>query len=685
MANTYTTSKIVRLYDQRTPTKLLHPETELSAVVCTSGGLVVIADNNISVPASSVGAVISASGFIQEPILEATTGGTVTNIGTSTGYGTLLKTISTTETVRLPATSASNDYIPTELAVAVGLDRKQDVLSAGSFITLTPDGAGHDIIAVSPTTTEIRGGTSATHSALPTEKAVQLAIGVASASAVTEAMTSVGNAGYATQTWAQQHFLTSGGAHDWGYATNNAAGVVKPVANGGLVLGDNGALSVAGAPQYATYATASAGSAGIVRVTSAVVAAANATERGVTVVPTTDAVYSAIQNHISPQKPISSGSGITVTETTGSYTIELKSANATSLGGVVVPANGGLLINGGSVTVAGATTQGNYTDAAAVPYAGVRVLSSIANTTTAAYKSSGYVPSVQAVYDYVSGATASVLNVVGNTYATTTYVQNNYVQRGTGPETNWGYATGTTHGVVMVPAANGLSVTGGTLAMAQASAYDTFYGAANGSHGAVVVLNVLPPIMGSEQSTYANSPIVPNGVAVYQFAEKHQASIYTTVTYADGTTAGFGGVKVLTDTTGILDQDIDYNTSAYVLGAKATYQFVSAYVRDNAPSAAALYFGDFAVTSATGTTYNIANGTVWTDGVATGTTVGASNCTVTGNTGTIWLTITSGATFSYAVAPTFGTATTSYPIANVVGSTVVQCQLGPIVVRGRWA
>ena len=478
MANTYTTSTTVRLYDQRTPTKLLHPETELSAVFCTSGGLVVISDNNIEVPESSVGAVISASGFIQEPILETTTGGTVTNIGNSTGYGTLLKTISTTDTVRLPATSASNDYVPTELAVAVGLDRKQAVLSAGSFITLTPDNAGHDIIAVSPVVTEIRSGASAVHTALPTEKAVQIAIGVASASAVTEAMASVGSAGYATQTWANAHFLSSGGEHDWGYANNQAAGVVRPLTGSGLIIGDAGALSVQLAPQYATYATASAGSAGIVRVTSEVVSAANATEKGVTVVPTTDAVYRAIQAHSTTQKPISSGSGIIVTDANGSYTIALKTANATSLGGVAVPTSGGLVINGGSIAVAGATVQANYTDAHAVPFAGVRVLNAVTSTNVASDLAAGYVPSVQAVYAAISASTAGVVGWVnGQTYATENWVgeqsyatqewtSQNYESKGV--VVNWGTATASTFGVVKVPASNGLSITNGAVAIASA-------------------------------------------------------------------------------------------------------------------------------------------------------------------------------------------------------------------------
>ena len=591
MANTYTTSKIVRLYDQRTPTKLLHPETELSAVVCTSGGLVVIADNNISVPASSVGAVISASGFIQEPILEATTGGTVTNIGTSTGYGTLLKTISTTETVRLPATSASNDYIPTELAVAVGLDRKQDVLSAGSFITLTPDGAGHDVIAVAPTTTEIRGGTAAVNTALPTEKAVQVAIGVASAAAVTEAMTSVGSAGYATQSWANATFLSSGGSHDWGYATNNAAGVVKPVANGGLVLGDNGALSVAGAPQYATYATASAGSAGLVRVTSEVVSAANATQSAITVVPTTDAVYRAIQAHVSPQEPISSGSGITVTHGGGSYTIALKNAGTNSLGGVMIPAAGGLTVaNTGALSVAGATVQNSYVDAATVPYAGVRVLDEVTSTDSAALLAAGYVPSVQAVYDFVSGATAGISSwVTGNSYATITYVTNNFISQGA--VTDWGSATTTSLGVAAFPANKGTTIVGGSVTLTAAPVTPLFASASAlataGNIGGVVAMNGMGTAGGTITTLGEGQPVVPTVRAVsayiagFTYATETYVQTHTGintpakyVTARGSTVSGggdaiaLGGIRIVMDTG--IGVELTGDTAGNIYGIQAT-------------------------------------------------------------------------------------------------------------------
>lgn len=550
MANTYTTSKIVRLYDQRTPTKLLHPETELSAVVCTSGGLVVIADNDISVPASSVGAVISASGFITE----------------------------------VAGATVQNSYVDAAAVPYAGVRVLDEVTSTNSAALLA---AGY----------------------VPSVQAVYDFVSGATAG-ISSWVT--GNS-YATITYVTNNFISQGAITDWGSATTTSLGVAAFPANKGTTL-VGGSVTLTAAPVTPLFASAAASATagnigGVVAMNGMGTAGGQITtlNEASPVVPTVRAVSAYI-------------AGFT-------YATENYVQTHT---GINTPAK--------YVTARGSTVSGGGD---AIALGGIRVVMDTG------------------IGVELTGDTA------GNIYG---------IQ-----------ATGTTFGMVKVPSANGLSVNDGTLSMARASAYDTFYGAANGAHGAVAVLNVLPATMGSEQSTYANSPIVPNGVAVYQFAEKHQASIYTTAAYADGTTAGFGGVKVLTDTTGILDQDIDYNTSAYVLGAKATYQFVSAYVRDNAPSAAALYFGDFAVTSATGTTYNVANGTVWTDGVATGTTVGASNCTVTGNTGTIWLTITSGATFSYAAAPTFGTATTSYPIANVAGSTVVQCQLGPIVVRGRWA
>ena len=136
MANEYVSTAKVRLYDQRSNTILLHPETELSVVQCSSGGLLTITGNSIYVASAAVVATIASEGYIKEPLLEYTSSGSVTNIGVSTGYGTLLHVISTTDTVRLPATSASNDLIPTEKAVAIGLERKQDTLLPGDFITI---------------------------------------------------------------------------------------------------------------------------------------------------------------------------------------------------------------------------------------------------------------------------------------------------------------------------------------------------------------------------------------------------------------------------------------------------------------------------------------------------------------------------------------------------------------------
>ena len=356
MANEYVSTAKVRLYDQRSNTILLHPETELSVVQCSSGGLLTITGNSIYVASAAVVATIASEGYIKEPLLEYTSSGSVTNIGVSTGYGTLLHVISTTDTVRLPATSASNDLIPTEKAVAIGLERKQDTLLPGDFITITADGAGHDVAAVK-TIAQIAGATVSLDSVVPTAAAVNLAILTASGSAVNTAVTSVTTLGYATQTWTQQNFVSKGSVGDWGYADYTTAGVVRPIQGSGLQVGDSGTLSVA---------------------------------------PATSSTIGGVM--------VPAGYGLSIAGT-GALALNAAGTVAAELGGVYVPISSGLHLD-----VDGALT-GDYVGligayGATQPGMVKGVLTAVTSTAAAAYVSSAYVPTVPAVGDF--GHTISI-------------------------------------------------------------------------------------------------------------------------------------------------------------------------------------------------------------------------------------------------------------------------------------
>ena len=133
---------------------VLHPETELAAVVMATDDYIVSSGNSLTLNADSVwSGNISAHVASEYCPLSKVVGGntqyaemyvsngtaTVTPVPTSTGYGTLINALSTTTSVGpvSGASSATNDYIPTERAVALALEGKQQVLSGGACITLT--------------------------------------------------------------------------------------------------------------------------------------------------------------------------------------------------------------------------------------------------------------------------------------------------------------------------------------------------------------------------------------------------------------------------------------------------------------------------------------------------------------------------------------------------------------------
>lgn len=263
MANTYTTSAKVRLYDQReaSSSTLLYPETALPCVKMTTGGGIISSGSNLTLNASSawdsgIGAIVSSrycplSAVVSGETLYAdmyTEGGsaTVTEIETSTGYGTLLHALETTTQVR-GVDSATNDLIPTEHAVAGALAGKQETLSAGSGITLTPDGRGITTVAISAALVVDPIG-SAAATKYPTESAVRAAVDAAAASATNSAVsimnTSISAAGYATSNWVNGNFIHSGEQTSVGFATSDSAGIVYVPGGSGLLVGTSGKLTL---------------------------------------------------------------------------------------------------------------------------------------------------------------------------------------------------------------------------------------------------------------------------------------------------------------------------------------------------------------------------------------------------------------------------------------------------------
>ena len=544
MANEYVSTAKVRLYDQRSNTILLHPETELSVVQCSSGGLLTITGNSIYVASAAVVATIASEGYIKEPLLEYTSSGSVTNIGVSTGYGTLLHVISTTDTVRLPATSASNDLIPTEKAVAIGLERKQNTLLPGDFITITADGAGHDVVAVKALA-QIDGATVSLDSVVPTAAAVNLAILAASGSAVSTAVTSVTTLGYATQTWTQQNFVSKGSVGDWGYADYTTAGVVRPVQGSGLQVGDSGALSVA--------------------------PAASNTIGGV-MVPT--------------------GYGLSIAGT-GALALNAAGTVAAELGGVYVPISSGLHLD-----VDGALT-GDYAGligAYGVTQPGMvkGVLTAVTSTAATAYVSSAYVPTVQAVWDYGHTISSSITGPGGDLdiliTGTTNWVYSNFISSGT--VTNWGSATYTSHGVVRI-ASDGLSVTGGTLSLDVADVRSSYALADEAEIGGVVVVTNIPT---TATAIYTSSAYVPNVEAVRAYVTGNFVSTGSITDWGYATTGSHGVVQIndegLSVTGGMLSLDTAAACATYTAADAADIGGV--VVITDIPSTATAAYSDAA-------------------------------------------------------------------------------------------
>ena len=117
----------------------------------------------------------------------------------------------------------------------------------------------------------------------------------------------------------------------------------------------------------------------------------------------------------------------------------------------------------------------------------------------------------------------------------------------------------------------------------------------------------------------------------------------------------------------------------------AVRDYVSAYGGQSGGAIA--YYGDFAaIPNVSNTQVNVSSGIFWF-GTHSGT-VSAASFNYTNTTNAVLWAICSGSAGSYtgtlASAPSNGPYVESYPVAQIKGGTVYQCQYGPIRITGRW-
>lgn len=518
---------------------LLHPETELKYVKPDVGGGITSSGNSLGFSpeeamSSGLEDAISSKFCPLEAIVAGDTqyadmytdnaSAVITELPGSTGYGTLVNVIQTIDHVR-STDSATNAYIPTEHAVAVALSEKQDELIQGACLTISQN-------AADPTKADISVNTVYTieeylaycsTNDVPTEYAVREAIENASA-AIDSDITELNNS---------ITYVSS--------SVDSLTDVVNNINN---------------------WDSATTGSYGVVILQNTI-----DTNTGASL-PTASAIKDYVDSHAG--KPISSGSGIDVTDEYGSYTISLNSAGEDSIGGVNVPDSHGLVLNNGALTldiadddhIGGvlipnngpisinqatgavdialasdtqsgivyvptgsglsansgrltAVTASSYDDYAAADagvVGAVKVVKTIANTTTAEYLNSGYVPSVQAVYDYVAthgGRAVSQGTGITVGSDTTSYtITLNEAQTGI-------------IGGVCVPANKGIALVTGAISLAEAPIVADYTTASSyisaGNIGGVVVMSSIVQA-GTGQSSYVAVPTVD---AVYNYVEEH--------------------------------------------------------------------------------------------------------------------------------------------------------------------
>lgn len=481
----FTTSK-VRLWDRTTSTNntsnsaaygadalLLHPETEFSVVSIVPQGGLVSSGNSLIFSASSAwdsglsGIVnsyyVPQSKTVNNKIQYAdmyTSGGsaTVTEITESTGYGTLLNTIQTRTDVR-GIDSATNTYVPTERAVAMALAQKQQVISGGTFITVSA-GNAYTAVDVNAQVDMLPSLADATNEKLPTEYVVRYAIneGDAATSNYASGLVSalhetINNSGFANSTWVLNNFWQKGedpgsgggGGGDWSYATTASAGVVMPIANGGLTVGANGSLTLApasttqlGGVSVPTSGGLAITAAGVLTVSSAAyVTTSSGSQSGTTYIPLggvrvwtsggIDVTNGVIRLKAAQEVAGSNGTNVPlggvrlwssggIQQTSG--TLRLATAGVVDssggqssgttympLGGIRIWKSGGLSITNGTLYVSEApivgTYESGYTKATNKNFGGVTCVRNITSG-SASWHAWAVVPTVQAVYDYVA-------------------------------------------------------------------------------------------------------------------------------------------------------------------------------------------------------------------------------------------------------------------------------------------
>jgi len=352
---------------------LLQPVTELQYVSMTTSGGIVSNGNTLSLNGQEAwtdGGLSAAVSGEYCPLVKSNasalggdlqyanmyTGGiasaVVSNIDTSTGYGTLLHALSTITSVRQPTgeNSATNDYIPTERAVALALAGKENTVVGGSCIVIDKDVAS-TTIGVNVQTATITSVVSETaNTIIPTERSVRLTVDMASG-ALNASASAISNRINTLSTYVANSTIKTTDS-----ARSDFLGIVKPgtgltVSSGG-VLKLNKADVVTSSGGTSAYTSAWSrcviSSVGGVVCTDAIESAGLIKYEAAPIVPTVQAVYDYVSAHGGGGGAIvSHGTGITVTSDTPltSYTVTLNPASASVIGGVQVAANNGLILD----------------------------------------------------------------------------------------------------------------------------------------------------------------------------------------------------------------------------------------------------------------------------------------------------------------------------------------------------
>lgn len=432
--NSNLSSTSVLLRDRTVPNTdgsglVLHPETELTALVMTTGGGIVSSGNSLYLDPSSawdsgLDDIVAGSYCPLEKTITSggstftqyadmfTSGGTATqiNLDGSTGYGTLVNVISTITSVR-SVDSANNSGVPTELAVAVALAGKENIVSGGSCVYINRE-ATSTTIGVSATTT-IRAVASAVDTMVPTEKAVAYALDVALNTAsgyADNVYTTIINKNYATQSYVNE--AIAGATFSLQPATATTLGGVIVPADKGLTIDTNGKLSVTLGASYATYnATQGMNAAGVLAL-SAITSVSDAAYLNYAYVPTVQAVWNFVSSYVATNLP-AAGLCIGITATTPAR----GGVRVVTGGGITVTTNG---TSAGNIYLTGATIFGTYNAAASGTYfGGVKVTSVVEAAGDGQEAAIPVVPTTDAVYNYVAAAISGITPAAGGDFAVT--------------------------------------------------------------------------------------------------------------------------------------------------------------------------------------------------------------------------------------------------------------------------